>query len=77
MADKEGLWREIVARHGLRPIQFSDLGAWKFMDGVLRSGNDDMSSTVKLRRFGFNEIIETDEMYFALFQRMRERRIIP
>lgn len=77
MRGKEAVWDDIVLKHGLRPTPFSDLGAWKFMDGVLRSGNDDMSSAVKLRRFGFDEIIETDEMYFALFQRMRERRLIP
>ncbi|MFO1188934.1 MAG: SDR family oxidoreductase [Alphaproteobacteria bacterium] len=77
MADKEPVWNEIVVRHALRPTPFSDLGAWKFMDGVLRSGNDDMSSTVKMRRFGFNEVIATREMYVALFQRMRDQRLIP
>jgi len=77
MSGKEALWGEIVAKHRLRPTAFASLGSWRFMDGVLRSGHDDMSSIVKLRRFGFNEVVSTCEMYGALFQRMRDRRIIP
>lgn len=77
MADKEPVWNEIVARHGLRPTPFHDLGSWTFADGVMRSGNDDMSSTAKCRRFGFHDVVETDEMCFSLFSELRRRRIIP
>lgn len=76
MADKAEIWDALAAKHKLTP-SFSDLGAWPFLNQVLGSGKDDMSSGVKLRRYGFAEAIETEETVFGLLRAMQERRLIP
>jgi nucleoside-diphosphate-sugar epimerase len=77
MADKGPIWGRIVERNGLRPYPFEQIVAWEFGDAVFASEHDKISSTVKARRCGFTDCIDTEDMFFELFTQLEERRILP
>lgn len=77
MADKGPLWSRMVEKHGLEPYAFEDLVGWRFGDFVFTPEYDVMSDVTKLRRFGFYDAIDTEEMFFRLFDDYRAQRIIP
>lgn len=77
MADKGPLWRDIAERHGLQPHRYEELVAWPFADYVFGSDYDVMSSTTKIRRAGFHDVVESEDMFIDLLGRFRAERIIP
>lgn len=77
MADKEPLWVQIRVRHGLAPYTLKDLVNWEFADWVYGNTFDQMSSLARIRRAGWNEVLEADTMFRELFDRMRRLRMIP
>ena len=78
MADKEPLWRRIVAKYGLADVPFSDLVSWGFGDFLLNNFEWDlMTDMTKIRQAGFHEVVDTQEMYLRLFAEFRAARLIP
>jgi nucleoside-diphosphate-sugar epimerase len=77
MTDKGPLWDSLIAKHGLQPIPYEKIVSWAFGDFIFNSGFDNISSTIKARRAGFHACIDTEEMFEALFRRLREDRVIP
>jgi nucleoside-diphosphate-sugar epimerase len=77
MADKGPVWDRIVAKHGLRPHAYKDIVTWAYGDFVFTPEYDVISSTMKARRYGFHECVDTDEMFVRLWNEMRAGRIIP
>jgi len=77
MADKGPLWERIAAREGLRPIPYAQLASWGFGDAIFGMDFDNISSTIKARRAGFPECIDTEEMFVSFFEGLRRRRVIP
>ena len=77
MAGKEGLWAELTERHGLRASEFHKLAPWGYADTVFRRNWDNAISMVKANRFGFTEMIDTEEMMRRIFTEFRQARIIP
>ncbi|RPI44111.1 MAG: SDR family oxidoreductase [Betaproteobacteria bacterium] len=77
MADKVPVWDRIVAKHGLRPYSYREIVTWAYGDFVFTPQYDVISSTVKARRFGFHECVDTEEMFVRLWNEMRAERIIP
>jgi nucleoside-diphosphate-sugar epimerase len=77
MADKEPLWNQMVSRHGLVSNRYADLAAWPFGDYVFGCDWDVMSDTLKIRRAGFSECVDTEEMLVSLLLQYREQRIVP
>jgi len=77
MADKGALWAELAARHRLRVRNLSDFVSWEYGDFIFGTRWDDMSSTVKIRAFGFGEAIDSEERCLELLREYRERRLIP
>jgi nucleoside-diphosphate-sugar epimerase len=77
MSDKTHLWDDIVSRHGLRRYPYSDVAHWGFGDVVFGITWDNISSTLKARGLGFQEFIDTEEMFVTLFERFRSGKIIP
>jgi nucleoside-diphosphate-sugar epimerase len=69
-------WARMARRHGLRTARIEQVGDWGYLDRILRSEHDDMSSTVKIRRYGFGPVVETEEMFRRLFDEMRRDRLI-
>ena len=77
MADKGPVWDEIVARHDLAPTPYRDVSSWAFGDAVFSWDYDLIADGSKLRRHGFHEYVDTAAMFVAIFDGMRERRVIP
>ncbi len=77
MADKGPLWSRIVETHGLQPVPYASLVSWGFGDFIFNSGFDNVSSTIKARRAGFGSCIDTEDMFRALFDRLRQDKVIP
>ncbi len=77
MTDKEPLWRRMAERHGLQPIPYDKLVSWPFGDFIFNSGFDNISSTIKARRAGFADCIDTEDMFRLFFDHLRTERIIP
>ena len=77
MTDKEPLWRRMAERYGLQPIPYDKLVSWPFGDFIFNSGFDNISSTIKARRAGFADCIDTEDMFRLFFDHLRTERIIP
>jgi nucleoside-diphosphate-sugar epimerase len=77
MADKEPLWTSMAARHGLT-ASYTDVSAsWAFGDFVFGWDYDVFADTSKSRRAGFSPYVETEQMFYRLFDEFRKARVIP
>jgi hypothetical protein len=77
MQDKAELWDQVVQDNNLQPIPYGQLVSWNFGDFIFNSGFDDISSTIKARRAGFQDCIDTEDMFRLFFDRLRHDRVIP
>lgn len=77
MADKAPLWNAMRERHGLQPYAYADLAAWPFGDYVFATDWDVMTSTIKLRKAGFHDCDDSEEMIVRMLREFRARRIVP
>ncbi|MCZ4244110.1 SDR family oxidoreductase [Pedobacter punctiformis] len=76
MADKEELWQVIQKKYELG-YKYSDLSSWAFGDFVFSWDYDFFADGTKARRMGFHEFIDTEKMFYDLFDEMRVKKIIP
>ncbi|OCC24158.1 hypothetical protein MB02_07760 [Croceicoccus estronivorus] len=82
MADKAPVWDEIVARYGLVPHRYDAMAnaSWQFADGMFGYNappNLALLSTVKIRRAGFHDCIDSCEMFEDWISILRSRKILP
>ncbi|WP_258062555.1 SDR family oxidoreductase [Arthrobacter sp. B0490] len=77
MPHHEELWKGMVATYDLVPTPFEDLAGWSFGDFLFRSGFDNVTSTIKARRHGFTDCLDTEERFIELFDQLAAQRIIP
>lgn len=77
MADKESLWAAMNAKYGLKGHSLAMLANWNFGNYALRNDWDVMSSTTKLRQYGFCEVIDSETMYLDQFRVLQREKIIP
>ncbi len=77
MANKGLIWERLVKRHALRPYRYEEMVQWGFADVVFNLNYDLMSDTGKARRAGFQECIDSEEMFLRLFDQLRKERLIP
>jgi nucleoside-diphosphate-sugar epimerase len=77
MADKAPLWRAMVEKHGLKAYAYEELVAWPFADYVFGCDWDVMSDVTKSRRFGFHDVVDSEEMFVRLMRQFRAERIVP
>jgi nucleoside-diphosphate-sugar epimerase len=77
MADKEPVWRALVAQHGLMETPFAQAAHWPFGDYIFNQYWDIMSDTLKARLAGFPDCTPSEAMFHRLFGELRERRFIP
>jgi nucleoside-diphosphate-sugar epimerase len=77
MADKAPMWRDIVRKYGLVDHALEDIAHWPFGDYMLSTDYDMISDYNKIRRLGFHEFVDTEEMFMRQLGELRERRIIP
>jgi len=76
MSDKENIWEDIQKQQGLN-YNYQEVSAWAFGDFVFSWDYDFFADGSKARRFGFHEYIDTEQMFFRLFDEMRNKQIIP
>ena len=76
MADKESLWEAIKKEHGLKH-NYEEISSWAFGDFVFSWDYDFFADGTKARRMGFHEFIDTERMFYDLFDEMRNKGIIP
>lgn len=77
MADKEPLWNAMVERHGLRRRSYAETVSWAFGDFQWHAEYDSISETTKLRRFGFHDIVDDEEMLLRQMAELQALKIIP
>lgn len=77
MAGADATWSRMVERHKLADNPLSRLVSWKFANYAFSNDWDVMSDTLKCRKHGFLEFIDSEEMFLGLFTRLKEERIIP
>jgi len=83
LADKAGLWDQIVAKYGLRPIRLRDLvghgdqhADFAFAYGA-PEGPRAFVSTVKLRQAGFTKAVDTQQTFCAALQTLIDHKFLP
>jgi nucleoside-diphosphate-sugar epimerase len=77
MADKGTLWQAMTTKYRLQPFAYEQLVAWPFADYVFGCDWDVMSDVAKSRRFGFHDVVDSEEMFVRLLRRFRIERIVP
>ena len=77
MPDKAPLWTEMTRKYGLQSTPFDHLVSWGFGDFILNSGFDNITSTIKARRAGFPDCIDTEDMFRELLTTLADERVIP
>jgi nucleoside-diphosphate-sugar epimerase len=77
MADKAPLWEALTQQHGLQPYPYEKVVSWAFGDFILKTTFDNITSTIKARRYGFADCIDTEEMFIDRLTALREQRFIP
>jgi nucleoside-diphosphate-sugar epimerase len=82
LEDKAPLWEAMTRRHGLRPFPFARSPRWAQGDFTppnsrLGCEYDFISDTLRIRQAGFNEVIDSEQMFLALFERFRRDAVIP
>jgi hypothetical protein len=77
MADKGPVWDRIVQKHGLEPYAYDEIVSWPYGDFVFTPEFDIISDTGKSRRFGFHESVDTEAMFFRIWDQYRAARVLP
>ncbi|MBT1708467.1 SDR family oxidoreductase [Fulvivirgaceae bacterium PWU5] len=77
MADKAALWQALQEKHGLVKHDYTQLSSWPFADFVFSWDYDFFADSSKARRLGFHEYIDTEQMFYQLFDTLRRERVIP
>lgn len=77
MADKESLWQRIQEKYGLNKHTYQELSSWHFGDAVFGWDYDFFADGTKARRLGFHEFIDTEQMFYSLFDELKAKKVIP
>jgi nucleoside-diphosphate-sugar epimerase len=84
MPGKAAVWTGLVAAHALRAPGLLELvgDSYVYLDLLFNAGGDrppppSLLSTIKLRRAGFHDCIDSEDMLVEWLVWMQERRILP
>ena len=77
MADKGPLWDRMVEKYGLAPNRYEDVVSWRFGDFQWHASYDSLVETTKIRRFGFHDVVDDDEMFERQIAGLRTGKVIP
>lgn len=75
--DCDVLWTRLAKEHGLSEPDLGRIASWSYGDFMFRIGWDDMSSTLKIRRAGFDRVRGSWESIADALTEYRRRRVIP
>lgn len=77
MPDKTRLWESMVKKYGLSVADYTRVASWGFGDAAFHRHWDSISNVNKLRATGFQDWMDSEQMYLSIFRKMRALRIIP
>jgi nucleoside-diphosphate-sugar epimerase len=77
MTDKEPLWNTIVERYGLKPYRYRDIVAWDFGDFIFKTDYDNITSTIKARKFGFPDCHDSEDTMIEQLTELQRLGILP
>jgi len=81
MVDKGPVWDRIVERYGLQSYSLKELTPnWQFADSMFGYGsrpNPAHLSTIKARKYGFQECQDSEEMLLDWLTLLQQQRILP
>lgn len=77
MADKAAVWDRIVEKYQLKRFRYEKIVSWTYGDFVFTPEFDIMSDMSKARQYGFCDAVDTEKMFYRLFDKFRKDRIIP
>ncbi len=72
-----GPWREMATRDGLSEPDIDRIASGPYGDATFAATWDDMSSTVKIRRAGFDAVYSSRESLLGALAAYRRHRVIP
>jgi nucleoside-diphosphate-sugar epimerase len=75
MRDKGPLWAELKRKYGLS-VNLDEIQNWD-QAYIMNARSDMHSSTIRIRKAGFHECLDSDDRFFELFDEMRARKYIP
>lgn len=77
MADKEPLWEQIRQKCELQTYALPDLAVWPLGDFIFQCDWDVLLSATKIQQAGFHNVVDSEDMFLSLFQKFRDRKIVP
>ena len=77
MADADVIWNELSNEHDLVMKDLGEMVSWRFANYVFGTTWDVMSDSTKIRRHGFHELIDSEEMLLSRLNELRKLKIIP
>ncbi|SDH35788.1 Nucleoside-diphosphate-sugar epimerase [Pedobacter terrae] len=77
MADTSAIWTQLQEKHNLVKHSYEEVSSWAFGDFVFSWDYDFFSDGTKARQMGFHEYIDTEKMFFDLFDELKSKRVIP
>ncbi len=77
MRESGPAWDELVTRHRLQPHRLEHLASPWHTDLDLGRPMECINSMAKSRRFGFNDVQDSEQSFIDVFDRLRRERIIP
>jgi nucleoside-diphosphate-sugar epimerase len=82
MPSRAPVWKAIQDKYSLEPLAYDQIvgQAWQFADMCFGFGAGapySMLSTIKIRKAGFNDCIDSTDMLIELLGDLEDRRIIP
>lgn len=75
--DSAAIWRDIATRHALREPDIERLASWWHTDADLGRPMEVLTDMSKSRKAGFLDYQDSRDAFIALFDRLREARVIP
>jgi len=77
MADKAPVWDRVVEKHDLVRQPFNAVAMWSYGRHLWMHDWDIVSSMTKARLAGFRDFVDSEEMFFRLFDHFRRVRVLP
>ena len=77
MSNVGPLWEKIRKKNELVVGSLNELVSWRFANYVFGTTWDVMSDSMKIRRYGFHDLIDSEEMFLTRLQQLQRLRVIP
>lgn len=77
MPGKAAEWERLADAQGLKTLPFDKLVGWPFGDFIFNTEFDMISDMNKIRRAGFTEVVNNEEVVIQALTRLAQKGVIP